>query len=66
MTRHTRLLQFTALASTLDRFAMPPMLLAISRDLDIPVSGWPARLAPTSWRTGWSNPSGASSAPASA
>jgi predicted MFS family arabinose efflux permease len=39
MTRHTRLLQFTALASTLDRFAMPPMLLAISRDLDVPVSG---------------------------
>ncbi|BCB83414.1 MFS transporter [Phytohabitans suffuscus] len=34
-----RLLQFTALASTLDRFAMPPMLLVISRDLDVPVSG---------------------------
>jgi MFS family permease len=39
MNRHNRLLQFTALASTLDRFAMPPMLLAISRDLDIPVAG---------------------------
>jgi predicted MFS family arabinose efflux permease len=32
-------MRFTALASTLDRFAMPPMLLAISRDLDIPVAG---------------------------
>ncbi|MDQ7904250.1 MFS transporter [Phytohabitans sp. ZYX-F-186] len=39
MTRHTRLLQFTALASTLDRFAMPPMLLAISHDLGVPVAG---------------------------
>lgn len=39
MNRHNRLMQFTALASTLDRFAMPPMLLAISRDLDIPVAG---------------------------
>lgn len=33
-----RLLQFTAVVSTLDRFAMPPMLLAISRDLSIPVA----------------------------
>jgi predicted MFS family arabinose efflux permease len=39
MNRPTRLLQFTALASTLDRFAMPPMLLAIAHDLDIPVAG---------------------------
>ena len=37
--KHTGLLRFTALTSTLDRFAMPPMLLAISRDLDIPVAG---------------------------
>lgn len=34
----TRVLQFTALVSTLDRFAMPPMILAIARDLHIPVS----------------------------
>lgn len=33
-----RLLQLTALVSTLDRFAMPPMLVAISRDLDLPLS----------------------------
>lgn len=30
-----RLLQLTAFVSTLDRFAMPPMLLTIARDLDI-------------------------------
>jgi MFS family permease len=34
----SRILQFTALVSTLDRFAMPPMILAISRDLSIPVA----------------------------
>jgi predicted MFS family arabinose efflux permease len=34
----TRLLRFTAFVTTLDRFAMPPMFLAISRDIDIPVS----------------------------
>lgn len=33
-----RLLQLTALVSTLDRFAMPPMLVAISRDLHLPLS----------------------------
>lgn len=33
-----RLLQLTALVSTLDRFAMPPMLVAISRDLNLPLS----------------------------
>ena len=33
-----RLLQLTAMVSTLDRFAMPPMLLAISLDLDLPLS----------------------------
>jgi predicted MFS family arabinose efflux permease len=32
---HSRLLQFTCLVSTLDRFALPPMLLAISRELGI-------------------------------
>jgi MFS family permease len=32
-----RLLQLTSFASTLDRFAMPPVLLAISRDLDVPL-----------------------------
>jgi MFS family permease len=32
-----RLLQLTSFTSTLDRFAMPPVLLAISRDLDAPL-----------------------------
>ncbi len=36
--RAIRLLQLTALVSTLDRFAMPPMLVAISRDLGAPLS----------------------------
>ena len=33
-----RLLQATAFVSTLDRFAMAPMLVAISRDLDVPLA----------------------------
>ena len=33
-----RLLQVTAFVSTFDRFAMPPMLVAISRDLEIPLA----------------------------
>jgi predicted MFS family arabinose efflux permease len=33
-----RLLQLTAFVSTLDRFAMPPMLLAIAHSLDVPLS----------------------------
>jgi len=33
-----RLLQLTAFVSTLDRFAMPPMLIAMSRDLDVPLT----------------------------
>lgn len=33
-----RLLQLTAFVSTLDRFAMPPMLIAIARDLDVPLA----------------------------
>jgi predicted MFS family arabinose efflux permease len=33
-----RLPRFTALVSTLDRFAMPPMILAIARDLDLPLA----------------------------
>jgi MFS family permease len=33
-----RLLQLTAFVSTFDRFAMPPMLLAISSDLEAPLS----------------------------
>jgi len=33
-----RLLQLTAFVSALDRFAMPPMLLAIAHSLDIPLS----------------------------
>ncbi|WP_227463656.1 MFS transporter [Nocardioides lijunqiniae] len=33
-----RLLQVTAFVSTLDRFAMPPMLLAIAHDLGVPLS----------------------------
>ncbi|SHN47276.1 MFS transporter [Cryptosporangium aurantiacum] len=36
--RAGRLLQGTALVSTLDRFAMPPMLVAIARDLDVPLT----------------------------
>ena len=39
--RHTssiRLLQLTAFTSTLDRFAMPPMLVAIALDLGVPLS----------------------------
>jgi len=33
-----RLLQVTAFVSTLDRFAMPPMLVAIAHDLDVPLA----------------------------
>lgn len=33
-----RLLQLTAFVSTLDRFAMPPMLIAMARDLDVPLT----------------------------
>jgi predicted MFS family arabinose efflux permease len=33
-----RLLQLTAFATTLDRFAMPPMLVAIAVDLGVPLS----------------------------
>jgi MFS family permease len=33
-----RLLQVTAFVSTVDRFAMPPMLLLIARDLGVPLS----------------------------
>lgn len=33
-----RLLQATAFVSTLDRFAMPPLLVAIAVDLDVPLS----------------------------
>lgn len=33
-----QLLQLTAFVSTLDRFAMPPMLLAIAHDLGVPLS----------------------------
>lgn len=36
--RPLRLLQATAFVSTLDRFSMPPMLLAMSRDLDAPLT----------------------------
>ena len=32
-----RLLQLTSFVSTLDRFAMPSVLLAISRDLEVPL-----------------------------
>jgi predicted MFS family arabinose efflux permease len=32
-----RLLQLTAFVSTFDRFAMPPMLVVIARDLDVPL-----------------------------
>jgi predicted MFS family arabinose efflux permease len=35
--RPIRLLQVTAFVSTLDRFAMPPMLVAIAHDLDVPL-----------------------------
>jgi predicted MFS family arabinose efflux permease len=34
-----RLLQATAFVATLDRFAMPPMLVAIAHDLDTPLAG---------------------------
>lgn len=37
-TSSIRLLQLTAFTSTLDRFAMPPMLVAIAVDLDVPLS----------------------------
>lgn len=33
-----RMLQVTCFVSTLDRFAMPPMLVAIALDLDVPLS----------------------------
>lgn len=33
-----RLLQFTTFVSTFDRFVMPPMLIAIAHDLDVPLS----------------------------
>ncbi|HEY8618535.1 MAG TPA: MFS transporter, partial [Dermatophilaceae bacterium] len=33
-----RLLQLTAFVSTLDRFVMPPMLIAMARDLDVPLT----------------------------
>lgn len=33
-----RLLQLTSFVSTIDRFAMPPMLVAIAVDLDVPLS----------------------------
>jgi MFS family permease len=33
-----RLLQVTAFVSTFDRFAMPPVLIAIAHDLDVPLS----------------------------
>ncbi|MGY1706876.1 MFS transporter [Geodermatophilus sp. SYSU D00697] len=36
--RPVRLLQVNAFVSILDRFAMPPMLLAIAADLDVPLS----------------------------
>ncbi len=36
--RSPRLLQAVAFVSTLDRFAMPPMLIAMARDLDAPLS----------------------------
>jgi predicted MFS family arabinose efflux permease len=37
VTSHLRLLQLTTLVSTLDRFAMPPMLVAIAVSLDVPL-----------------------------
>jgi predicted MFS family arabinose efflux permease len=36
--RPIRLLQLTAFVSTLDRFAMPPMLVVIAHDLGVPLS----------------------------
>ncbi|HVQ94081.1 MAG TPA: MFS transporter [Mycobacteriales bacterium] len=36
--RTRRLLQLTTLVSSLDRFAMPPMLLAIAHGLDVPLA----------------------------
>lgn len=38
MSEHLRLLQVTTLVSTLDRFAMPPMLVAIAASLDVPLT----------------------------
>lgn len=35
---HIRLLQLTAFSSTVDRFAMPPMLVAIAASLGVPLS----------------------------
>ena len=35
---HRRLLQLTAFVSALDRFVMPPMLLAVAHGLDLPLS----------------------------
>jgi predicted MFS family arabinose efflux permease/SAM-dependent methyltransferase len=35
---HIRLLEATCLVIALDRFALPPMLLAISHDLDVPLA----------------------------
>nr|WP_232328306.1 MFS transporter [Kibdelosporangium sp. MJ126-NF4]CEL20323.1 putative membrane transport protein [Kibdelosporangium sp. MJ126-NF4] len=36
--RTIRLLQLTTFVSTLDRFVMPPMLVSIAADLDVPLS----------------------------
>jgi MFS family permease len=36
--RSPRLLQITAFVSTLDRFAMPPMLIAMAHELNVPLS----------------------------
>lgn len=38
MSVHIRRLQVTTFVSTLDRFAMPPMLVAIAHDLGVPLS----------------------------
>lgn len=38
MSENLRLLQATTLVSTLDRFAMPPMLVAIAASLDVPLT----------------------------
>lgn len=38
MSAHIRRLQATTFVSTLDRFAMPPMLVAIAHDLGVPLS----------------------------
>ena len=45
-------LQPTTLVSTLDRFAMPPMLVAIAAGLDVPLTQSSPRPAPTSSSTG--------------